>query len=504
VTALPLNASLPAGPARSNSQPDAAAHGVSKSSPFPALFGDMVIADERQDAAPSNSAAVSLKKDAATPPQSDMPLIQVELIQIEPATAELPAAASSLTTPVPVSLPEGPTTITAEQIGRPSGRFQHPAGNPFITVRPAPDEAEPPRAADADLQATMNLAALPVAQTPTPLLQIESRTSELNAGESRQPALPLRAGTPIDASVRVNTVSTGETAGLAFAARLVPLAATAAATAPQTATEAPLLPRVVPDAPARLIAAGNPALAVSESNDRGTDAPMTPSGSEANHGGDNPPTAQQDSNGGLPDRPRKNQEPQPIADELTQTAAMGRVIPHTEYKPEQRVNTPGQTAAASTPESAQPKEGPALPSGTETARAPGAARDIRLEIGGGDHRVEVRLMERGGEVHVDVRTPDTHLASTLREDLPALSSRLAESGFRTDTWHPGASGSGEWHRQAEPSAGGTPQDTDNQHGQQGRDRQPDGRQPQRQKVPEEQLNQEQKGKDFEWFISTLR
>ena len=196
----------------------------------------MVIADERQDAAPSNSAAVSLKKDAATPPQSDMPLIQVELIQIEPATAELPAAASSLTTPVPVSLPEGPTTITAEQIGRPSGRFQHPAGNPFITVRPAPDEAEPPRAADADLQATMNLAALPVAQTPTPLLQIESRTSELNAGESRQPALPLRAGTPIDASVRVNTVSTGETAGLAFAARLVPLAATAAATAPQTAT----------------------------------------------------------------------------------------------------------------------------------------------------------------------------------------------------------------------------------------------------------------------------
>ena len=230
---------------------------------------------------------------------------------------------------------------------------------------------------------------------------------------------------------------------------------------------------------------------------------MTPSGSEANHGGDNPPTAQQDSNGGLPDRSRKNQEPQPIADELTQTA-MGRVLPHTEYTPEQRVNTPGQTAAASTPESAQPKEGPALPSGTDTARAPGAARDIRLEIGGGDHRVEVRLMERGGEVHVDVRTTDTHLASTLREDLPALSSRLAESGFRTETWHPGASNSGEWLRQAEPSAGGTPQDTDNQPGQQGRDRQPDGRQPQRQKVPEEQLNQEQKGKDFEWFISTLR
>jgi hypothetical protein len=231
---------------------------------------------------------------------------------------------------------------------------------------------------------------------------------------------------------------------------------------------------------------------------------MTPSEGVSDHGGHNQPTAEQDSNGGLLDRSRKNQEPQPIADELTQTAAMGRVIPHTEYTPEPRVNTPGQTAASSTAESAQPKEGPGPPSATETAKASGAAHDIRLEIGGGDHRVEVRLMERGGEVRVDVRTPDTHLASTLREDLSALSSRLTESGFRTETWHPGASGSGDWHRQAEPSAGGTPQDQDSQPGQQGRDRQPGDRQPRRQKVSEEQLNQEQKGKDFEWFISTLR
>jgi len=230
---------------------------------------------------------------------------------------------------------------------------------------------------------------------------------------------------------------------------------------------------------------------------------MTPYGGTADHRGDNAPMGEQEGKGGLPDGSRKNQEPQTIADDLPQTA-MGRVIPHTEYTPEPRVNTPGQTAASSTAESPYPTEGPGLPSATETAKAPGAARDIRLEIGGGDHRVEVRLMERGGEVHVAVRTPDTHLASTLREDLPALSSRLTESGFRTETWHPGASGLGDWHRQAEASAGGTPQDPDNQPGQQGRDRQPDDRQPQRQDVSEEQLNQKQKGKDFKWFMSTLR
>jgi hypothetical protein len=358
----------------------------------------------------------------------------------------------------------------------------------------------------------MNLPGLPVGQTPAPPVPIESHTPELNTGEfhtgePRQPGLPLRAGTPIDASVRVSTGSTlesatGETAGLAFAARLVPLAAAAAATAQQTASEAPPLPRAVPDAPARPTPAGNPGLEVSESNGKGATAPLPPA-HQSEYGGDNPSTADQESNGGLPGRSRKNQEPQPVADELTQTA-MGRVIPHTEYTPEPRVNTPGQTAASSTAESAQPKEAPGLPSATETAKAPGAARDIRLEIGGGDHRVEVRLMERGGEVHVAVRTPDAHLASTLREDLSSLSSRLTESGFRTETWHPGASGSSQWHRHAEPSAGGTPQDPDDQQGQNGRDRQPDHRQPQRQNVPEEQLNQKQKGKDFKWFMSTLR
>ena len=54
--------------------------------------------------------------------------------------------------------------------------------------------------------------------------------------------------------------------------------------------------------------------------------------------------------------------------------------------------------------------------------------------------------------------------------MSALSSRLTESGFRTETWHPGASGASEWHRQAEHSNGGTPQDADSQQGQNGRDR----------------------------------
>ena len=32
-------------------------------------------------------------------------------------------------------------------------------------------------------------------------------------------------------------------------------------------------------------------------------------------------------------------------------------------------------------------------------------KDIRLEVQGGDNKVELRLTERAGEVHVSVRTP---------------------------------------------------------------------------------------------------
>jgi hypothetical protein len=60
--------------------------------------------------------------------------------------------------------------------------------------------------------------------------------------------------------------------------------------------------------------------------------------------------------------------------------------------------------------------------------------------------VELRIVERTGEVHVAVRTADERLTGSLREDLGELVTQLAERGFRADTWHPGAV----------PAAGGSP------------------------------------------------
>jgi len=131
------------------------------------------------------------------------------------------------------------------------------------------------------------------------------------------------------------------------------------------------------------------------------------------------------------------------------------------------------------------------------------ARDITLEVTGGERRVEVRVSERAGEVRVAVRTADSHLAGALRENLPGLSTRLMENGFRAEPWHPVAA-AGESRQPVVNSSGSLAQDADPQSGQQGGGRHPgegDSRQP---RVPEDQIERKQKGREFEWFMASLQ
>jgi len=99
------------------------------------------------------------------------------------------------------------------------------------------------------------------------------------------------------------------------------------------------------------------------------------------------------------------------------------------------------TAASRPAVAASPKEPvPATDSAASLGAAgrPATVRDIRLEVAGADSRVEVRVVERSGDVHVDVRTPDSRLAAELRGGLPALTARLEQAGFRAEAWHPPA------------------------------------------------------------------
>jgi hypothetical protein len=130
-----------------------------------------------------------------------------------------------------------------------------------------------------------------------------------------------------------------------------------------------------------------------------------------------------------------------------------------------------------------------------------AVHDLRVEVGGGDRRVEVRLTERAGEVRVAVHTADSHLGGTLRENLPALSSRLTESGFHSETWHPAATTTGQ-PRAADTANGNPSQDADPQSRQHGGGQQSDS-DARRPKGLEDQIQHKDKGKDFKWLMSTL-
>lgn len=130
-------------------------------------------------------------------------------------------------------------------------------------------------------------------------------------------------------------------------------------------------------------------------------------------------------------------------------------------------------------------------------KPPEVARDIRLELHANDRKVELRVLERGGEVQVAVRTPDARLAGDLRDNLPALSSRLEQTGFRTESLHAATASSSETLRPIESPVQAEHRSADHHSKQDPRDRREDA-------PPQQQNPRKQKGKEFEWLMSSLR
>ncbi|MGB7762439.1 MAG: hypothetical protein WBL61_21575 [Bryobacteraceae bacterium] len=129
-----------------------------------------------------------------------------------------------------------------------------------------------------------------------------------------------------------------------------------------------------------------------------------------------------------------------------------------------------------------------------------AAREIQLELRDADARVNVRLVERAGSVQVEVRTPDSHLAGSLRDDLPALTARLEQTGLRAETWHDAPAAAAARIRMAEPASNGGFQSSPNQSRREGGGRDPRDGQPQ-----EKRQNQNQpESKEFSWLYTSLR
>ena len=73
------------------------------------------------------------------------------------------------------------------------------------------------------------------------------------------------------------------------------------------------------------------------------------------------------------------------------------------------------------------------PPATETVKA-APLREISLKVRGDtDAGVDVHILEDKGKVHVEVRTADSHLATSLRENVGDLVGNLDKSGYRTES-----------------------------------------------------------------------
>ncbi len=143
-------------------------------------------------------------------------------------------------------------------------------------------------------------------------------------------------------------------------------------------------------------------------------------------------------------------------------------------------------------------ESVAAPAAQAQPAAGGAAREIRLELRDADARVNLRLVERAGAVQVDVRTPDSHLASSLRDDLPALAARLEQTGLRAESWHDAPAAPAGRVRMAESVSSASSQLSQDQSRREG-----GGRDPQDGRPPEKRQPIQPKSKEFSWLYTSL-
>lgn len=151
----------------------------------------------------------------------------------------------------------------------------------------------------------------------------------------------------------------------------------------------------------------------------------------------------------------ENPKPEPAPAQQGASPAMElATTPH----PVKLASDAGPSPARSTPSAHLPAAIPeaGLPADQATLVKSEPAHEISLVVAGKKQEgVEVRVVERAGEVRVAVRTADADLARDLRQDLNQLVTRLEEKGYRTETWRPAeASGSSFSNRREDRGASG--------------------------------------------------
>jgi hypothetical protein len=324
-----------------------------------------------------------------------------------------------------------------------------------------------------------------VANTPVQAIVVSAPASQITAaaGGSKENMAPATTPPVVPSGSAAPAAKSSPEMRTAFTAILTPMKDTPAVSgsqippSPEPATSASNPPAVatgIASVAAQPVAAQNslpqvagPATATQETTDpqaggdtpsqQGNDSPETPArpvtpAADAR----NKPAVQQDDNvpeaaaaSAVHDRSIESFVPAPPADATRANAA-----------------TPSnETAPAATPYSATAEALRTTESDLAAAPQPrtGAAQEISIRIAPPDSpAVDLRVVERAGQVHVDVRTSDSAMQTSLRQDLGTLTNSLERAGYHTETFTPSsiltrAAASAQTDHQQDPSQnrGGT-------------------------------------------------
>ena len=382
--------------------------------------------------------------------------------------------------------------------GTPTAKRQPRASGSGTETREAagfqtpPHEAAPlnPPAAPAPAPVALpEIAAAPITDAAKPDKHDARRAAEAKSsapsaatGSSSREARPApRAGEPSAAPEPADSGSAHPVRSqLAFTGRLAPVAADTDADAPAPSVSAPPQ-RPAPEMNAGAGDSGNPAnsgepdAAAAAAAPAVADAESSPAETGA--------------------APNRGSGPAVATRAHEATSPSGSAAPET-VPTAAGVATSAQRAGSAAPVTAAAR----LAAVPEPAPSQKVAHDITLELDSGSQRAAVRLVERGGEIHIAVRTPDAGLAADLRQGLPSLAAKLEQTGYRTETWHPGAA----LRHEQGFAAGSTARDGSGPSGQSGQESSRERREGQPQ--PRETGSRPQpkkEGKDFAWFMSSL-
>jgi len=182
----------------------------------------------------------------------------------------------------------------------------------------------------------------------------------------------------------------------------------------------------------------------------GKDSSGTQSGGNLQQGGDTPSQQQDSAETSARVISSADAKPKPAVVKQDDIGVVGAIQDRAPVTDASLTSFPEQAHAAAATQSDAPPAAPTpfhstaealRTSEPELLAAPplraGAAQEISIRIAQPDaSTIDLRVVERSGQLHVDVRSSDAAMQSSLRQDLGTLTNSLERAGYHSETFTP--------------------------------------------------------------------